>query len=609
MIIILIGLNVNVYAGSDDDKFDWMNADVKSMDSAISSCLDPPQFTSITNGDVSLNIDNSGKWIATGSYVEEDKLLQIKWSTDKLKSRPTKYKLLYRIDPRFKKPQLFIQKYDYSQKRYLSDFYQYKNGQLLKYQDTPEMVYSQRIKNYTDYFNFKGREKIPVQEGDVINVTIDNSKYYFGSDSQMQKELGYGDNPVVIYTDTSLEDNRIIYTNTDRWCNDVITSADDYAKYCIPYANYYRDVQINFKTLEGVVENKYFNKNQQNISACSDSANGKDNNPLCYYDQGRGMEIKLGGTTIKPIEEKFAYSPFSNKNFFYYKSDANGGLDFTSSWSIDGMYSTQTQFMENFDKYNGESINDYVKLESIITSSSEFFMNFLHFGRYLMHVEIGHSSGSISEEDLDKIKVEYVILKDSVADDSTSGTSVDQNFRGNADKSGYLWMRVVAPDDAITGNIEVNTANYTGSTWFSDVVYGDLVKPLREKFNELSKIIYFKLIKNPTLQNIARTALTLYVIIYGLMFLAGATQITVTNIVVRTIKIAIVVALFSDTSWSFFNSNLFDVFVSGTDYLLTSVVGVTGRVDNVFSFIDPIFDKYTNPRTWGVIVYTITTTF
>jgi type IV secretion system protein VirB6 len=85
------------------------------------------------------------------------------------------------------------------------------------------------------------------------------------------------------------------------------------------------------------------------------------------------------------------------------------------------------------------------------------------------------------------------------------------------------------------------------------------------------------------------------------MFLAGATQITVTDIVVRVLKIGVIVALFSRTSWTFFSNNLFNVFIDGTDYLLTTIIGVTSNTGNIFGFIDPIIDKYTNGTIWGLL--------
>ena len=93
----------------------------------------------------------------------------------------------------------------------------------------------------------------------------------------------------------------------------------------------------------------------------------------------------------------------------------------------------------------------------------------------------------------------------------------------------------------------------------------------------------------------------MYIIIYGLAFLAGSLQITVTDIVVRVLKIGVIVALFSETSWTFFNDNLFKVFIDGSDYLLNSVIGTTSNVGNIFGFVDPIFDRYSNGNFWALL--------
>ena len=66
-------------------------------------------------------------------------------------------------------------------------------------------------------------------------------------------------------------------------------------------------------------------------------------------------------------------------------------------------------------------------------------------------------------------------------------------------------------------------------------------------------------------------------------------------------KIAVIITLFSEYSWDFFNKNLFQVFVDGTDYLLSNVIGISSSTGNVFAFIDPIFDKYTNDRFWALL--------
>ena len=81
----------------------------------------------------------------------------------------------------------------------------------------------------------------------------------------------------------------------------------------------------------------------------------------------------------------------------------------------------------------------------------------------------------------------------------------------------------------------------------------------------------------------------------------GSTQITVSDLVSRVIKIAIVLTVFSDASWRFFNGYLFELFTKGIDYLFSSVIGATSQVGNLFGFVDPVIDKFTSGTFWGLL--------
>lgn len=607
LLIIIMLSHVAKADLSDSSRFDWMNSSILSFSPP---CLEIPEFSGLNQTSKSLNLDQSGQWVPVGTEVQEGKLLQIKWSTEGVFKRPAKYRVMYRIDPRFQRPQLFIQTYDYSQNKYVSDFHHYKNGVLVSYQNVPEMTFSQRVKDYDDYFNFVNRNKIQVKKDDVVNVTIDDTGSFFGSTSEMNTELGSLDDISIVYTESALQNNRILYANAAKFCQYGITpTRPEYVINCLlspllsGEQNFW-DVGSNNKTIEGRIYNAAFELSKSNLSSCPNSANGNDNDPMCYYDKGRGVEILVGGTVVKNITTKFVTSPFSGKSFFYHKSDTDGDLDFNTSWLIDGMYEysstiANSQFMKDWALFP-----DYLNfLQFVANNNSSYLMNFLHFGRYLFEVEVGNSVSAISMNDLNTIEVEYTITDSgsSVPSASTSGSSIERDFRSNASSSGFLWMRVMNPEGKLSGVVNAKIANYTGSTWFSDLVYGKLIEPLRTKFNELTLIIYSKLITNASFQGIARTMLVLYIIIYGLVFLAGAVQITVSDIVTRVIKIAVVVALFSEASWTFFNQNLFNVFTSGIDSLMTQVIGISSKADNPFGFVDPIFDKYTNGRVWGLL--------
>ena len=577
--------------------YDWLSASFDTITSYISTCIEVPQFSGVTQDATTVNLTDAGKWISTGLQVTEGKTLQIEWTAPGVQPRPAKYKVMYRIDPRFENPQVFILKLDYAQNKYVSDFYQFSDGLLPRYQDTPEMTFTERLTDFTNYFNYVGRTKIPIAKDDVVNIILTDSTTYFTGVADMKTDLGSLDDLAVIYTQNPIADNKILYTNADQFCADGITvSRTEYAHNCAS-VGLYQDAVDNWKTFEGRITNTAFDVNKANLNPCSDSADGKDNIPLCYYDKGRGMQIKIGGTIIKDINEKFMHSSFTGKDFFYYLSDINGDLDFTTSWDIAGMYNGYPQFMKDW-----SAETDYATFQnSLSTAKPNLTMNFLHFGRYLLDIEIGNADSTITKNDLDTIRVEYLVRQEGIPDNSAVGTVAEMQYRGNAPETGYLYVKVTKLDENLTGSIKVKFATYTGSTWFSDLVYAKLISPLRQNFNILTMQLYTKLITNIVLQNIAKTMLVLYIVFYALTFLAGATQITVLDIVIRVVKISMILILFSENSWAYFNGYLFSVFVDGVDSLMSQVSGVTSSVGNPFGFIDPIINKYTDPTTYALL--------
>ncbi|MCP5363153.1 MAG: type IV secretion system protein [Rickettsiaceae bacterium] len=589
-------------AYGDDNVFDWMNADIMSF-TPSPRCIEVPKFSSVNQSNKNLNVAEPNKWVPAGVHVDQNKMLSMTWNTKGVSPRPQKYRVLYRIDPRFSQPQIFIQKYDYVQQKYITDFNNYRS-QILPFYQQNYIFSTTRFDDFNDYFNFVGRQKIPVQKNDVVNITLDANGNFFGSDGDMQGGLGNDGNPISIFTDSSsaVLRNKVMYASANKWCSDIITTATpDYTTRCLAVPGKYLNLGDQIPQLVGKISDSYFTSKINSIPSCPDNADGADN-PVCFYDKGRGFKVDIGGVTIKDYKQKFIYSPFSGKYFLYHYSDSAGDLNFTTPWPITGMYGNGflQQMLQWKTFATSIDVINYINLLLYLNANSLTPVNFFHFGGYTMEIEIGQASAVISPEDLSNIRVDYYIAETGSPDNNTIGNIVTQDFKGNAPTSGWLWLKVSGVSN-LAGNINVNIANYTGSTWFSSVVYGDLVSPLRDKYNELSRIIYEKLVSNPTLQAIAKSCLVIYIIIYGLAFLAGAVQITVTDIVIRVLKVGVIVALFSETSWSFFNDNLFKVFVSGSDYLLTTVVGVTSTVGNVFGFIDPIFDKYGNGDIWALL--------
>jgi type IV secretion system protein VirB6 len=587
--------------GEDDSKNDWMNSDLLSLGN-IFSCVEVPPISGIKQTTTNLNLENPDVWVPAGVYVQQGKMLSMKWNTSGVAARPRKYRVLYRIDPRFAEPQIFIQKYDYAQQKYISDYHHYQNGMLLSWQQNPLFAILS-IPFLGQYFSFISRETIQVHKDDVVNVTLDGAGEFFGSDTEMQGGLGAGDDLLTIFTDSSGVNNKILYSSAARWCADIITPLDpDFTTKCpVNTPGIYVEPSKNkWAAITGRPSDSSFLSKITSIPSCPENVTGPDNIPACFYDKGRGMIVSVAGTVIKPIAQKFVYSPATGKYFLYHYSDAEGALSFTTNWSTASMYPNIDQRMNQWLGHFGIFDGAIGVLEYLNSAAINSNMNFLHFGVYAMEIEIGNGHASLTEAEANNISVQYTISDTGDPNSSSSANSASQNFQDNAYASGYLWLKLSGATDK-SGVINVKVASYNGSNWFSSVVYDDIVKPLRDKYNELSQILYRKLVGNPGLQNIGKLLLVLYIIVYGLVFLAGAVQITATDLVIRVLKIGVIVALFSETSWTFFNDNLFNVFVSGSDYLFSQVIGVTSTTGNIFGFIDPIFDRYTNPNIWALL--------
>ncbi len=188
----------------------WLALSLIGLASNFSSCLEVPEVSNFHYGSKILNLSESGKWVPTGSQVENGKMIKFDWSTKGVETRPRKYKVMYRIDPRFIEPQVFIQTFDYQSGQYISDFHQFKNGQLDKYQKKPEMLFQQRTTDYSDYFNFNGRSRIPVYAGDVVNITlIDKGGYFSNSDKFTSDFDDPGEYLSIVYTQDFRKTNEI----------------------------------------------------------------------------------------------------------------------------------------------------------------------------------------------------------------------------------------------------------------------------------------------------------------------------------------------------------------------------------------------------------------
>jgi type IV secretion system protein VirB6 len=594
------------------------------------SCINPPDLQSMQSDSRSFFvgqvpnstkvISGSGVWINTGAKVSIGQTLQINWTTDGINSNIRKYAALYRIDPRFSNPQLFILKYNYLTNSYDSDFHQYMNGKLLAYQaGTSVDSFNTKITNLNNYFNFVNRDKIAISAGEVVNISLTTIDTFLQYSPAFNAELGSTNGDLMIVnTRTNLPDNNVAYLGAETLCRGQSGTLPSY--YCAMIGNDYIYNTSNYiNRITGILD---INGVGINATICPEGdvgPNFQDNNNQyipCFFNGGILMPITINNSIIKPLYAPFTYSSISGKYFFNIESDSNGYIEFVDNnnqISNNNLFHNFNPLMSSWDANYGAStsaVQTYLE-QSIAGRYNSESLN-IYGGRYIMDITIGNGNG-VSNAQRDGIKVEYMVLPDgSVAPSvNTAGVIASQSYVTAAfftgpqsnDSTGVLWLRVLNDNSEVYGSINIAYSYYTGNTVISDILYHGIVEPIQELILNTAKQFYTALALNPTYQLLLRTILTLFIIYRALQFLAGNYKVTLDKLLSDVLRVIVLIAILSPGSWEYFYTNGFKIFSEGMGYLFKEVVGLTSNPDNPFGFMDIIFDKYTNEDLW-VILFT-----
>ncbi len=105
-----------------------------------------------------------------------------------------------------------------------------------------------------------------------------------------------------------------------------------------------------------------------------------------------------------------------------------------------------------------------------------------------------------------------------------------------------------------------------------------IVENIKNVLDTLTESIYSTVAGDSGFRQMAGAAVTLYIAIYGTLFMFAMVQVTLFDFAVRMIKVGIIVALVSPSSWGFFNDNVVHFFNDGTDSLISelSQIAVAG---------------------------------
>ncbi len=583
--------------------YEWMTTLLSNLAVFFAERIEVPTFNYNNTGSKSLVI-NSG-WQSTGAQVKNGKTLKLEWSSDAVSIPTRKYYVMYRIDPRFSRPQVFILKgvtTNNGYTTYTSDISTINNG-LPMGRDLQATF--QKYDNYFNYSSSSPDPRIVINTTSVVTMHLVSANEFFSAGGVVNfgSELNHQiKDPFAIYTETGVTDNNMIYMRSEEWCTKLFGGT-------VP--NSYTCINVNGKALyanDGDFEDRLWGIADTTswmgkLDICGDAATGKQ---PCLYDKGRGMKITIGGSSVKDTHNPFVHSDFTGQNFFYYDASVGmntGVLDFITDWDMQpqsSMFQSFNPLIKQWPYTNKTSWRAAFMGSDLAKAGA--LSPYLHIGRYIIYIEIGDRSNAIIPS------VEYII-SDGPPSAQDVGTVVTRSFAGQANKAGTLWLRALTSDNTnAQGSIAVSYSNYTGSTLISDSVSNYIMTPILEMLTSSTKALYRNIASNSRLREYAFILIQLYIVFYALYFLAGAVNIKAYDVVVRIVKISIVVTLFSTNSWEVFNNYFFNGFVGGSTYLINSIVGATSG-SNIFGFLDLIFDKYMNPTMWGLIAIELLSPF
>ena len=265
-------------------------------------------------------------------------------------------------------------------------------------------------------------------------------------------------------------------------------------------------------------------------------------NAPCIFSQGQGLYMLLTAPSNTSITDPNSYSnvnrsPSSANNFFTL------GL-----WQYTGMYQ------------NGTLANGYI-------------------GGYVNNAAVSNS-GSSSNTSGASI---------------TSATTYTNLTIPQANVGGNLYFKILDNYyDDNSGFYYVSLKNGFSSTITPPIA--TVISLITTQLNNASESIYKNITNNQEFHKSLRAALSLYIIIHGILYVAGILQMSQKELVMMTMKLVLVIQLLTtDASWTLFNTYFFNFFTGGLNEIINIITAnISGAMSGTgatgLTFFDAMFN-------------------
>ena len=256
-----------------------------------------------------------------------------------------------------------------------------------------------------------------------------------------------------------------------------------------------------------------------NSQYCSANGSGYENvvNAPCVFSQGQGLYLLLTDPSNKDITDPNSYANInrnpSSMNFFT-----------LALWQYTGMYQ------------NGELANGYI-------------------GGYVNNMAVSYSS---------RVSVPSGVTP-SANTTYTDLTIPTRNIGGNA----YFKILDRYYDDN-SGFYQVSLKNGFSRTVTPPIA--SVISLVTTALKNATEKIFNSLVNNGHYKVALRAAITIYIIVSGILFLGGVIAMTQVELMNRMIKLIIVIQLLTtETSWNVFNNYFFRFFTDGVNEIINIV--------------------------------------
>ncbi|MCF8462812.1 MAG: hypothetical protein K9G11_02755, partial [Rickettsiaceae bacterium] len=176
---------------------------------------------SFNNGGVTVSgsqsVELDGKWISLATNIQNGKMVMLQLYGDRVYEFPRQYKVIYRIDPRFIEPQIFVLQFNYT-----TGNYELINESALLSELSGNDSFGQKASALASIFN--NTQLIPVNAGDVVNIQLAQNAPNISNLTPSSLTSGMLD----ISTASTNLLNKIIYVNSSTICENYKITSTNY---------------------------------------------------------------------------------------------------------------------------------------------------------------------------------------------------------------------------------------------------------------------------------------------------------------------------------------------------------------------------------------------